>query len=156
MAGKLILKGLDAYNGEYETPAAGSWTAREFNYIKQVSGVRAGELNAALAAGDMAAIVAVAAVTLQRHGVPDVNLEVLWEMTEENFEAVQDEGDEGRPPESATSGGQQNRAAAVAKPNDLTEPSGETGLETGESNPRTPLATGAPGSVPSVDSARAI
>ena len=153
--GKLVLKDVDPYSGSYEIPAGG-WTNRELHYIRQHSGVRAGEINEALKAGDAGVLVAMAAVLLQRNGFPEVNIDALWDMSDDNWDFEKTGEDEDRPPESATTGGEKNSSAVVAEPNDPTEPSGTTGTDIGASSQPTPLATGALGSGDSADFAQPI
>lgn len=86
MADKLIVKGLGRLDGEYEFDFAGmlgigtpdSLTNREGHRIKTMSGVRAGELEDALIAGDNDVLVAFAAIILARAG-KTVNEEQLWD-----------------------------------------------------------------------------
>lgn len=143
---KLVVNGVPPYDGEYEIAPITLGAARD---IKRISGVRAGELNEALEAGDTDVLVAMAVITLQQNGFPQVTADELFETEAGKILIEESEADrsEDRPPELATSGGQQSESAAVAGPNDPSEPSGKTGTGTSESSPPTPLVTGGPGSV---------
>lgn len=141
---KLRVTGVPPYDGEYDLPT--SYTNGELHRIKQISGVPAGKLMDASQEGDIGVLVALAAVILERAG-HQVNVQALWDASGDNFDIEQDEAGEERPPAEATSGGPQSKDAAVAEPNDQSEPSGETGPDISESSPPTPLLTGGPGSV---------
>lgn len=72
---KVVISGVPPWDGEY--PFDGTFKNRELRTIKQISGLRAGELVEALNAGDTDFMVALAAVMLQRAGKnPDP--EELW------------------------------------------------------------------------------
>ena len=83
---RLIVKGLGRLDGTYEfdfgdllgigTP--GSLTNREGHRIKTMSGVRAGELQDALIAGDNDVLLALAAIILARKGKV-VDEQALWD-----------------------------------------------------------------------------
>lgn len=74
---KVSLTGLGVFNGEYDLDL-GYFTNRELHLIKQVSGVRAGEIAEALGAGDNDVLVALAAIAAKRAG-KDVPLDMLWD-----------------------------------------------------------------------------
>lgn len=87
MADKLIVKGLERYDGEYEfdlmalttTGHPESLTNKELHRLKLMSGVRLGELDEALFdAYDNDVIVAIAAIILTRYG-KQVDEEALWD-----------------------------------------------------------------------------
>lgn len=77
MADKIILKGCQPYDGTYDFDS-GYFTNREFHTIKRIAGVRAGELEDALAAADLDVMVAIAVIALQRHG-KQVDEDVIWD-----------------------------------------------------------------------------
>lgn len=139
----LVITGIPPYDGEYPIEDNG-FTQKEYHFIKQVSGVRAGELQEAMAAGDVAVGVALTAITLERNG-KTVHLPVLWEAKEEASNVVakcsqcgfnnefteagkmpevcggcrakladQDTEDSDRPLDTATSGGQTSEPVAGA------------------------------------------
>lgn len=56
------------------------FTNRELHIIKQVSGVRAGELFDAMEAGDMDLLVALAHIGVRRSGAGSPTLDDLWDM----------------------------------------------------------------------------
>lgn len=64
-------------DGRYEIDAE-YFTNRELHQIKQISGIRAGELGEAIDAGDSDLLVALAVVALARHG-KTVPVDVLWD-----------------------------------------------------------------------------
>lgn len=81
MNDKLIVKGLRGLDGEYEfdrNDLLGSMTNRELHRIKLMAGVRAGEIQDALAAGDNDVLVALAAILLTQRGKL-VDEDVLWD-----------------------------------------------------------------------------
>lgn len=93
---KIIIDGIAGYNGEYEFDA-GYFTNEELHTIKRVAGVRAGELQDALAAMDSDLVVAFAAVALKRNGKA-VHEQLLWAA---NFGAIRLEFDAEVPEEDA-------------------------------------------------------
>ena len=152
---KLVIKNLHPYDGEYELELSGL-TNRDYHRIKQLSGVRAGELGEAMQAGDIGVFVAVTEMILKRNGFPQVNVDALWDAEEQCFQVVEDGGeDEDRPPAIATTGGEENASAVVANENESTESSGSNGSSDGDASQPTPLVTGSPGSVTFADSDRA-
>jgi hypothetical protein len=124
----LVITGIPPYDGEYPIDDSGFTTA-EYHQIKQISGVRSGELQEALAAGDAAVAVALTAITLQRNGKV-VQLGLLWEAKEDDIDVravcpvcqvnnvvtlercvacgaeLDAPEDEGRPLDTATNGGE--------------------------------------------------
>jgi hypothetical protein len=56
------------------------WTNRELHQIKQVSGVRAGQIQAAIEDGDTDILVALAHVAIRRADKPRPTLDELWDM----------------------------------------------------------------------------
>lgn len=83
---KLVVAGLGGIDGEYDCDIAGmlslgtpdSLTNGEGRQIKLMSGVRAGELEEAIIAGDSDVLVALAAVILRRHRVR-FDEKTLWD-----------------------------------------------------------------------------
>src|SRR6266498_3746141 len=125
-----------ALDGDY--PLDGnSFTNRELRTIKQMSGVRAGELMGAFKAGDNDLLVAFATIALQR-AKKLFDEEALWEADGGaiTFEE-RAEGDES-PPDQSTS----------EKSGDESVPSGEGSSNGGEPSPATssPSGSGSPGS----------
>ena len=79
MAGRvtaIIITDCSPWDGRYEFDDF-SFTNRELYEIKQLSGIRAGELIEALEANDTAAYVGVALAVLKRHGLR-LEAEDLW------------------------------------------------------------------------------
>ena len=72
----VIITDCAPWDGRYEFDDF-SFTNRELYEIKQLSGIRAGELIEALETNDTAAYVGVALVVLQRHGVK-LDPDDLW------------------------------------------------------------------------------
>lgn len=111
MNDKLTVKGLRALDGEYEfdrNDLLGSMTNRELHRIKLMAGVRAGEIQDALAAGDNDVLVALAAILLTQRGKL-VDEDVLWDAPAgagliwefDTADDEQEEGDAGPPVEPA-------------------------------------------------------
>ena len=73
---KIVVEGVPPYDGEYEIDLA--FTNREFHTIKQISGLRAGELEEAVQKGDLDLVVALAVNALRRAG-HTVNIDALWD-----------------------------------------------------------------------------
>lgn len=110
---KIVIKGARPYDGEWEFDS-GFFTNRELHTIKRISGLRAGELNEALKAGDTDLVVALAVVALQRHG-KQVDEDTIWDAEggDVQFVGVPDtseEGDEGPPGVAAPSDGSSGAA----------------------------------------------
>lgn len=64
---KFVVTNMGSFDGEYPIDI-GSFTMRELQIIKRMSGVRAGELEEAFSAGDSDLILAVAAIAVRRNG----------------------------------------------------------------------------------------
>jgi hypothetical protein len=66
---KIQISGVNGYDGEYDfDPAA--LTKGDLRIIKQISGVRAGEMEEAAVAGDVDVVVAFAVIALKNAGHP--------------------------------------------------------------------------------------
>ena len=74
---KLTIENLAPWDGDYPFDD-GFFTNRELHRIKEISGIRAGEIFDALAAGDAVLGVALAAVIMARTGV-QVDVDDLWD-----------------------------------------------------------------------------
>ena len=115
------------------------FTNRELHEIKKMSGVRAGELSDALAAGDSDLIVCIASIALARNG-RNVPVDVLWEAAAGmiRIEPVEDEeaADQAVPPPSSN-GDAPNSTGS-------NEPSGETSKPSGAPLASVPSPTGHP------------
>lgn len=117
----LVIAGVPPYDGEYPLDFGSGLTNGELHKIKEIAGVRAGELQAAMEAGDNDLIVAFAFILLARAGLA-VNVEALWNAPMGAIEhksgdeaEVEAEGD-ARPPDSPTSGGDESSPDAAVEP----------------------------------------
>ena len=90
---KFVVTGVGpAFDGEYPLDI-GSFTMREFQIIKRISGVRGGELSEAFNAGDMDLMVALAVIAVRRSGGNHEAFEkVAWESEVGSIDFVVDEG----------------------------------------------------------------
>lgn len=77
----LKITGVPPLDGEYELPSILTLSHRENHIIKQETGVRAGEIREALAAGDQDIVVALALIALRRAGKGEVVefRDLLWD-----------------------------------------------------------------------------
>lgn len=91
---KLKITGVPPYDGEYEFPE--SLNNDDYHLIKEISRVRAGELEEALKAGDIDVLVALVVIALQRQGV-EVDRRVLGRAQPDAFD-VEDDADAVPPP----------------------------------------------------------
>lgn len=88
---KFVVTKLGRFDGEYPIDV-GSFTMREFQIIKRMSGVRAGELEDAFAAGDTDVILAIAVIAVRRSGGPWEAFErAAWESEIGAIEFVSEE-----------------------------------------------------------------
>lgn len=94
----LLIEGIPPWDGRYEFDWG--FTNLELHRIKEISGVRAGELAEALAASDAAVIVAVAKIVLDRNH-KHVDVDELWGGDGGSLRI--DLGSDARPPEPAPS-----------------------------------------------------
>lgn len=100
---KIKVSGVPPWDGDYDFD--GNLKNRELHRIKKITGIRAGELVDALAAGDTDVLVALAVVVLERND-KHVDPEDLWnaEVGSIIYEAEEDEPssppDESSPSES--------------------------------------------------------
>lgn len=142
---KLVVTGLGGIDGEYECDVAGmltlggteSLTNAEGRQIKLMSGIRAGELEEAIQAGDNDVLVALAATILRRHRVR-FDEKTLWDapmgsgldLQIDDTEAGDDELPPAEAPQTATDVQQPNGGASSSKPSASRRASGPspTGL----------------------------
>lgn len=75
---KIVIKGVAPWDGEYELPEGLAFKNSECHRIKEVCGVRAGDLIDALESGDAGAYVAVALVASDRAGTK-IDAADLWQ-----------------------------------------------------------------------------
>ncbi len=100
---KLIITGVPPWDGEYEFESFSDGTNREYHRIKEISGVRAGELIEALSAGDTGAWVAWSVVVLARHGKL-VDPDDFWDVPENAIDWKPNKADDADPPTQPPSG----------------------------------------------------
>lgn len=76
---KFVVEGIPAFNGDYPIDIR-SFTMRELQIIKRMSGVRAGELAEAFEAGDTDVLLAIAVIAVRRNGKDWESFErIAWE-----------------------------------------------------------------------------
>jgi hypothetical protein len=144
---KLLIEGVPPYDGGYDLDLAG-FTGRELHTIKEISGVRGGELQEALQAGDYDLVVAFAVIVLRRAGKdvdPDeiMNAEVGAITVDLETQATEEEE---RPPATATPGGEENSNDGVANDNAGTTTSGSPSTDDGVLSPNRLEVIGSPSS----------
>jgi hypothetical protein len=164
MPQKLTVTGLGKLDGEYPFDYVGMQTMghpeqltnREGRTIKRMSGVRAGELNDALEAGDTDVLVALAKVIMERAG-RYVDEDALWDSPmasalrfEWTADDEEDEGDaEGPPAESSPRPPEPDSNESLSSTSEASGTSSTTGSENPGDVPR---ATGSLGLVKSAES----
>lgn len=89
------------------------FTNRELHLIKQIAGVRAGELFDAMEAGDNDLIVALAHLAIKRAGRNQPTLEMLWDMAPGEIEISNPEANGGPPTSTPTSDGGDGSPATI-------------------------------------------
>lgn len=77
------------------------FTNRELHLIKQIAGIRAGELFDAMENGDNDLVVALAHIAIKRAGRHQPTLDQLWDMNPGEIE-IKDPGEEGEDPPTST------------------------------------------------------
>lgn len=149
---KLKIEGVGPHaDGEHEIDLAGL-NGREAHLIKQVSGVRLGEIGEALNAGDYDVVVAIAKIVLDRAGqtVPVAALleapigKITVDLTSDATDAKEDED---RPPApSQTGNGSESAAAAPSSESESNELSGASSSDGGDHHQSDQSPTGDLGS----------
>jgi hypothetical protein len=117
------IEGVPPYDGDYEIDM--NMTNRDLHTIKQVAGVRAGDLNDALEHRDLDLVVALAVNALRRAGKP-IDMDVLWDSEAGRILLVGDEADAVPPPPAS--------GEPSAKQSEPTGSSGTSGNGTGDSH----------------------
>lgn len=112
MADKFRVSGVSPrLDGEYEIDLGEFFNGDELHFIKQRSGVRAGELDEAFKAGDYDVILAMAVIAMRRAGT-DVDPDIIWkaQVGKIDFVADEQEADAGPPasPPQSESGGRRS------------------------------------------------
>lgn len=132
---KIVIEGVPPYNGEYEIDF--DFSNRELHTIKQVSGVRAGEIVEAGLKGDNDLIIALAMIALRRTGLV-VDEDRIWDAQagKITFDAVEADA---FPPPQPSSGGDEKQSEQTAS-------SGESSNGTGDHPENGRSSTGIPDS----------
>jgi hypothetical protein len=118
MAGKIVVQG-EAYAFPDQL------TGREFGLVKQVTGLRAGEVEEALDAGDVELVLVLAVIAMRRAG-KEVDVEDLLDLpVGEGTIEIRDEEDEEIPPADAA--GSSEGAEPAAAPQRRTSRAGSSG-----------------------------
>ena len=121
------IENLHPYNGDHPLDIEQGFTNRELHTIKEVSGVRANELEESLTAGDNDILVALVAIALKRQGLI-VNMDAIWDAPAGaiTVEADAEDGDAGppdlMPPEPNGDGGGKPNTSGASSPNDSDPP----------------------------------
>lgn len=134
---KFVVTGIPAFNGDYPVDIS-SFTMRELQIIKRMSGVRAGELSEAFSAGDTTLILAVAVIAVRRSGKNwEVFEQIAWESDLDCIAFVSEDEEAADKPDPLT---QKNERDENAKPNEQTDfsmkPSSADGDDPQETNLR--------------------
>lgn len=113
---KVVIEGIPGYSGEYEFDTSRVLTHGEMHIVKRIAGVRAGEVDDAIAAGDTDMVIALAVIALKRSGKQVVE-DMLWDAPTGSITYV-GEGDDADPPaEAPSSDGVTSSAPADASEN---------------------------------------
>jgi hypothetical protein len=149
---KFKLEGIPPYDGEYDMDYS-TITNREFHTIKRISGVRAGEVDAALNAGDNDVIVAFTVIALQRAG-HNVQEDAIWDAPVGRVSVINEKAEEPeRPPVSPLENGPQNEPASSEPANEKNGTSGVRSSNAGGQPPNDQSRTGSPPSETTAPSA---
>lgn len=141
MSDHVHIEGLGAYDGDHPLDVS-YFTNRELHLIKELSGVRAGELDEAFKKQDNDLFVALAAIGLQRAG-HKVEIDALWDAQVGVIQLVlgdEEEADAGPPSQPPSEPG----TSESGSENKLSSGSGS--LNGGDPLPRDPSPTGSQGS----------
>jgi hypothetical protein len=143
---KLKIEGLPQRDGEYDLDIS-RFTGSELHTVKEISGVRAGELQEALAAGDYDLVVAMTVIVLRRAGQTVDPAEIMEAevgaitVDFDDAEVVEEE----IPPPSAQPSGNSSSSDGAASENGGTETSGPGSSEPGDQPPSPLKAIGSLG-----------
>jgi hypothetical protein len=105
------IEGCGYLDGEY--PLDLNFTHRDFREIKQISGIRANEVQEALAAGDLDVVVAIAAISMRKNN-KRYEMDDLWDTEAGAISLEMDEEEEEEvpltmpPPSGSNEGGESN------------------------------------------------
>lgn len=101
---KLKIENIDGLEGEYEFDPS-YFTNRELHLIKRETGIRAGELQDAVEAGDNDLVVTLAYIALLRAGKKLPNADMLWDASAGTITLdLEEEGEAEGPPSPPPSG----------------------------------------------------
>lgn len=131
---KLQIEGIAPLDGLYDLQI-GAFTNRELHTIKEISGVRAGELKEAIEAGDNDLMVAFAAIVLARAG-KQFTVEQIWEADTGQLIVIPDaavEEQETRPPISASTNGSESSHVDAGSSSEHASSSGPPSDDDGDS-----------------------
>jgi hypothetical protein len=103
MPDKIVIEGVPPYDGEYDFDAD-YMTMRELHIIKQLTGLRVGEFQEALAQADTDVILGLAVIALRRNG-KEVNEDALWDAEAGAITYVAEEVEAASPPEQQPEAG---------------------------------------------------
>lgn len=121
---KLTIEGIPPYDGDYSMDE--TFTNREMHRIKELCGLRGGEVFDALVSADMGGYVAVATVLLERGGVI-VDPDLLWDAPSGKIRLdASSNGSDARPPDVTNNEGSSN------EPNENTQSSGPPSEQPGD------------------------
>jgi hypothetical protein len=146
---KLKIEGVPPYDGDYNLDIA-AFTGTELHTIKEISGVRAGELQEGLQAGDYDLVVAFTVIVLQRAG-RDVDPAEIMAATvgaitvdlQTEIEVV-DERPPASPGPNGMTGGEPNGSGGAESKSSLSETSGSPSTDAGDQPANRPEAIGSP------------
>jgi len=141
----LTIAGVPPLDGDYDLDIS-RFTNRELHTIKEISGVRAGELKAAVEAADNDLIVAFAVIVLRRAG-KTVEPDQLWDADSGAITVTPDAAEtEPPPPLSPSPSGNENEPGGDGGTSDNTPPSGRGSSNGGDAPANHPSPTGHLGS----------
>jgi hypothetical protein len=151
---KLKIVGIYGFDGEYDLDIS-KFTGDELHTIKQIAGVRGGELSEALQAGDYDLVIAFAVIVLRRAGKTVDPKEIsAAEVGAITVDLQTGQEVEARPPGSAPPSGSESLSGDSNVPSAATHPSGLSSSNGGDPLPSLPAPTGELGSETSVPSDR--
>lgn len=130
------IEGLPPYDGDHEI-TFDDLTNREFHLIKQLSGVRAAEVEDAFGAGDNDLLVAFLIIALQRKGLR-VDHDRIWDAKAGTIQFVGEEKEPEQGPPSQTP----SEPGAHGSDSALSEASGQPSSNGGDNPASVPSPTG--------------
>jgi len=104
------IEGLPPYDGDHKIELE-AFTNRELHLIKEISGVRAAELEASFNAGDNDLVVAFAVIALQRAGLT-VDRDRIWDAPVGAIKFVADQDGQSPPVPASTGNGAEHSASS--------------------------------------------